>query len=110
MKPPALADWLFIKLAPQHIRRDVLGDLHEEFARRNLVGSIPMRARLWYWHQVIGTLLQYRIALGTHKSPRGFGAPSSASPTPREIETMPIGSGQYDTALFLPSAARFLLS
>ncbi len=55
MKPPALADWLFTKLAPRHLRNDVLGDLHEEFRRFTLVESRWFRARLWYWRQVFGT-------------------------------------------------------
>ena len=64
MKPPTLADWLFNKFAPRYIRRDVLGDLHEEF--RNVASSerSPFRARLWYWRQVLGTLVQYRVARG----------------------------------------------
>ncbi len=58
MKPPALADWIFTRLAPRHLRSDVLGDLHEEFRRFTLVESNVLRARLWYWRQVLGTLAQ----------------------------------------------------
>ncbi len=58
MKPPVLADWIFTRLAPRHLRSDVLGDLHEEFRRFTLVESNVLRARLWYWRQVLGTLAQ----------------------------------------------------
>ncbi len=70
MKPPALADWLFTKLAPPHIRRDVLGDLHEEFARFRNATDHPIRARLWYWRQVFGTLAEYRVVRGRRNAPR----------------------------------------
>ena len=68
MKPPTLAEWLFTKLAPRHLRDDVLGDLHEEFRRFTLVEANWLRARLWYWRQVLGTLAQYRVARGSRKA------------------------------------------
>ncbi len=71
MKPPALADWIFTRLAPRHLRSDVLGDLHEEFRRFTLVESNVLRARLWYWRQVLGTLAQYRVARGSRKASVG---------------------------------------
>ncbi len=67
MKPPAIADWIFTKLAPRHLRNDILGDLHEEFRRFTLVEATWLRARLWYWRQVLGTLAQYRVARGSRK-------------------------------------------
>lgn len=70
MKPPALANWLLAKLAPSHIRRDVLGDLHEEYVRFRNATQHPIRARLWYWRQVIGTIAEYRFARGRRHSRR----------------------------------------
>ena len=77
MKPPALADWLFTKFAPHHLHSDVLGDLHEEFRRFTLVESNGVRARLWYWRQVLGTLAQYRGARGSRKG--SIGSPHRSS-------------------------------
>ena len=61
MKPPAAADWLLTHLAPGHLGDDVLGDLHEEYARFAVEETSRFRARLWYWRQVLGTLIEYRM-------------------------------------------------
>ena len=70
MQPPPLAVWLFNKLAPAHIRRDILGDLQEEYVRYRNAGDHPIRARLWYWRQVLGTIAEYRFARGRYPAPR----------------------------------------
>jgi len=63
LRPPSLADWLLILLAPRRIRDAVLGDLREEYSRYAVAERGPTRARLWYWKQVLGVLSHYRSPL-----------------------------------------------
>ncbi len=67
MKSPALADWLLRLLLPQHLQSDILGDLQEEFRLFALDNTGPIRARLWYWRQVLSSSLKYRIARGRNE-------------------------------------------
>ena len=60
--PPRFADWILTRLAPRHIRGDVLGDLHEEYRRQTVTQLSRSKAQLWYWRQVIGTIVLYRSA------------------------------------------------
>ena len=82
MRPPTVADWLLARVAPPHLRRDVLGDLHEEYRRFSLRELNPLRARLWYWRQVMGTIADYHRARGR---PRGSvpGGPRRRQRNPR---------------------------
>ena len=66
MNPPVLADWLLLRLVPRHLRSDIVGDLHEEWQRLTLDDANPLRARFWYWHQVLMSPFHYRIARGQH--------------------------------------------
>lgn len=72
MKPPALADLMLRCLVPRHLQADILGDLHEEFQRFTLDGSGPLRARLWYWRQVLMSPYQYRVARGQNNRKRNL--------------------------------------
>ncbi len=54
MIPPRLAEALLALLIPGEYREAQLGDLREGFERR---ASNPRRARLWYWQQVVGSLI-----------------------------------------------------
>ncbi len=72
MKPPVLADWLLRHLLPRQLQSDILGDLHEEFHRFTLDAAGPLRARLWYWRQVLLSPYQYRIARGQRTRQRGL--------------------------------------
>jgi predicted permease len=57
MRPPRLARALLGRLLRADVRRAALGDLDEEFARDVLPARGPMRARLWYWRQVLGSIV-----------------------------------------------------
>ncbi len=70
MNPPMLADWLLRRLVPRHLQPDILGDLHEEYRRFTLGASGPLRARLWYWHQIFMSPFHYRVARGRHTPKR----------------------------------------
>ena len=55
IRPPRLAEWLVAFTAPAADRRQILGDLSEDFlaiARRSSVG----RARWWYWRQALQSI------------------------------------------------------
>lgn len=56
MKPPALGLGLLRRFVPDHLVDDVVGDLTEGYGRR-LAEAGPLRARLWFLHQVVGTLV-----------------------------------------------------
>lgn len=51
MTPPRLARALLQFLARPHQRQPMLDDLEEAFVRESATG--PLRARLWYWRQVL---------------------------------------------------------
>jgi len=60
--PPALARAIITHCAQERYRSDILGDLHEEFFDRSR--SSELRARQWYWGQVVRSsprLLMRRI-------------------------------------------------
>ena len=70
MKPPAVACWLFRRLAPERIAEDVLGDLGEEYRRYKHAEVGPLRARLWYWHQIVATLIAFHTKYRRTPTPR----------------------------------------
>ena len=51
-RPPRLARWLLERALPEDVRDDVSGDVQEMFTRRRVSGG-ALRARLWYWRQVL---------------------------------------------------------
>lgn len=57
MRPPSTARRLWRRLAPDRIADDVLDELDEEFRRYKLPELGPLRAGLWYWYQIVGTLI-----------------------------------------------------
>lgn len=63
-RPPRLADWLLTRFASRYVRQDVLGDLHEEYLRYVTRERSALSARLWYWHQVVGTIAKYHMIRG----------------------------------------------
>src|SRR5437868_4497463 len=48
IRPPRLADWLLCRLASGPKRQSLIGDLHEQFQRRQSVA--------WYWRQTLRAL------------------------------------------------------
>jgi predicted permease len=51
VRPPRLAAWLLMRVAPRRRREDIAGDLHELFGDRAARDGAG-RARRWYWRQV----------------------------------------------------------
>src|SRR6185295_326620 len=65
--PPRLAVWLLTHRIADEWREFVLGDLEEEFARRQ--AASPASARRWFWRQTIRSLIAPpRTALATRSS------------------------------------------
>ena len=55
-RPPRLAEWLVYATAPAADRREILGDLSEDF--HLLVEQSPSgRARRWYWGQALRSIV-----------------------------------------------------
>ncbi len=63
-RPPRLADWLLTRFASRYVRQDVLGDLHEEYLCHVIRERSALGARLWYWRQVLGTVVGYHAIRG----------------------------------------------
>lgn len=59
MSPPPLADRALRLLVRPGMAEDVIGDLHEEYARFKLDELGPAGARFWYWGQALAVLLRF---------------------------------------------------
>ena len=59
MKPLAVARWLWRRLAPERIAEDALADLEEEYRNYKRPELGVARAHLWYWYQIVGTLIAF---------------------------------------------------
>ncbi len=55
-RPPSAAEWLVRVITPRSDRDVLVGDLHEEFQRQLLAGTLTTDARRWYWRQAIGSV------------------------------------------------------
>ena len=51
-RPPLVARWILERALPEDVREDVSGDVEEMFHRRTATSG-TLRARLWYWRQVL---------------------------------------------------------
>jgi hypothetical protein len=57
-KPPVSAQFLLL-LLPKKYRENLVGDIDEEFSTVVLPRHGPRKARLWYWCQVIASIMPF---------------------------------------------------